>query len=148
MVGPLLIGGAIVVATVIFHVIGLAFLSHLLQRLAAGPLGRGPHSLSWFLAVAALVILAIHTAEAWGWAVVYLAVGEFETMEDALYFSAVTSTTLGYGDIVLSKRWRLLGALEASGGLILFAVSAAYLLAVLRRLLDPEGAGTGPAAKR
>ena len=48
----------------------------------------------------------------------------------------VTSTTLGYGDMVLSERWRLLSTFEAMGGLILFAVSAAYLLALMRRVLD------------
>ena len=86
-----------------------------------------------------LVLLTIHTIEAWCWAFVYLALGEFATIEDALYFSVVTSTTLGYGDVVLSDGWRLLSTFEAMGGLILFAVSAAYLLALLKRFLDPAG---------
>ena len=61
-------------------------------------------------------------------------------MKDALYFSVVTSTTLGYGDMLLSERWRLLSTFEAMGGLILFGVSTAYLLALLRRFLDSDGA--------
>ena len=61
-------------------------------------------------------------------------------MKDALYFSVVTSTTLGYGDMLLSERWQLLSTFEAMGGLILFAVSTAYLLALLRRFLDSDGA--------
>ena len=140
MIAQLLVGSALVVATVAFHVIGLTLLSLALRRLAAHPLGRGPHALSRFLAVAALGVLAIHTAEAWGWGFVYLALGEFATMADALYFSVVTATTLGYGDLVLGERWRLLGTFEAMGGLILFAVSAAYLLDVFRRVQQRDGA--------
>ena len=120
--------------------LGLTFLSELLRRLAGRPLGQGPHALAGFLVIAVLALLAIHTLEAWCWAVVYRALGEFRTLESALYFSVVTATTLGYGDLVLSERWRLLSTFEAMGGLMLFAVSAAYLVAVMKRFLDPDGA--------
>ena len=60
-------------------------------------------------------------------------------MADAPYFSVVTATTLGYGDVVLGERWRLLSTFEAMGDLTLLAVSAACLLAVVRRFLDPKG---------
>lgn len=140
MIAQLLVGSALVVATVAFHVVGLTLLSLALRRFAAHPLGQGPHALSPFLLGAAtLGVLAIHTAEAWGWAVVYLALGEFATMADALYFSVVTATTLGYGDLVLGERWRLLSTFEAMGGLILFAASAAYLLDVFRRIRQRDG---------
>ena len=119
---------------------GLLFLSQLLKRLAKRSPEQGPLALWWFLTVAVLAILGIHTVEAWCWGAVCLALGEFATMEDALYFSVVTSTTLGYGDMLLSERWRLLSTFEAMGGLILFAVGTAYLLALLRRFLDSDGA--------
>ena len=140
MIGPLLVGTAIVVPMVIFHVAGLLFLSQLLKRLAKRSPEQDPLALWWFLTVAVLAILGIHTVEAWCWGAVYLALGEFATMKDALYFSVVTSTTLGYGDMLLSERWRLLSTFEAMGGLILFGVSTAYLLALLRRFLDSDGA--------
>ena len=140
VIEPLLVGTAIVVPMVIFHVAGLLFLSQLLKRLAKHSPEQDPLALWWFLTVAVLAILGIHTVEAWCWGAVYLALGEFATMKDALYFSVVTSTTLGYGDMLLSERWRLLSTFEAMGGLILFAVSTAYLLALLRRFLDSDGA--------
>ena len=140
MIGLLSIGTAIVVATVVFHVLGLTLLSGLLRCLAGRPLGQGSHALARFLVIAVLALVAIHTLEAWCWAVVYLALGEFRTLENALYFSVVTATTLGYGDLVLSERWRLLSTFEAMGGLMLFGVSAAYLVALLKRFLDPDGA--------
>ena len=101
---------------------------------------QGPHALAGFLVIAGAGPPGIHTLEAWCWAVVYRALGEFRTLESALYFSVVTATTLGYGDLVLSERWRLLSTFEAMGGLMLFAVSAAYLVAVMKRFLDPDGA--------
>ena len=140
MIGPLLVGTVIVVPMVIFHVAGLLFLSQLLKRLAKRSPEQDHLALWWFLTVAVLAILGLHTVEAWCRGAVYLALGEFATMKDALYFSVVTSTTLGYGDMLLSERWRLLSTFEAMGGLILFAVSTAYLLALLRRFLDSDGA--------
>ena len=140
MIEPLLVGTVIVVPMVIFHVAGLLFLSQLLKRLAKRSPEQDHLALWWFLTVAVLAILGLHTVEAWCWGAVYLALGEFATMKDALYFSVVTSTTLGYGDMLLSERWRLLSTFEAMGGLILFAVSTAYLLALLRRFLDSDGA--------
>ena len=83
-----------------------------------------------------LLLLFLHVAEAWIWAVLFVYLGEFSGLEEALYFSTVTATTLGYGDITLSEKWRLLGAFEAMGGLILFAASAAFLLALMRKVFE------------
>jgi hypothetical protein len=58
----------------------------------------------------------------------------FQNYEEALYFSAVTYTALGYGDIVLDSRWRLLCGFEAINGLMLFGVSTALLFVIFQRL--------------
>ena len=52
----------------------------------------------------------------------------------AFYHSAVNFASLGYGDIVMSEKWRLLGALEASNGVLMFGLSAGTLLAVMTNL--------------
>ena len=59
-------------------------------------------------------------------------------LEHAAVFEScpVTATTLGYGDITLSEEWRLLGAFEAMGGLILFATSTAFLMRAVRNVMD------------
>jgi hypothetical protein len=62
-------------------------------------------------------------------------VGEISTFEKAFYCSAENYTALGYGDIVLSERWRLLGPLEAINGLLLFGLSSAVMFAVMSRLI-------------
>src|SRR5262249_24056654 len=66
---------------------------------------------------------------------VYLLCGEMATFETAFYLSAQNDTALGYGDVVLSQRWRLLGPLEAINGLLLFGLSTAVMFAVLSRLI-------------
>lgn len=131
----LITGTIIIVACVIFHVAGLAY-SILRLRGLAKLEDRMPRRRRLMLIVvtAVLVVIALHTAEIWVWATVYFALGEFSEFEAALYFSAVTATTLGYGDLTLSQQWRLLAPFEAMGGLILFGASTAYLLEAMRGL--------------
>ena len=64
-----------------------------------------------------------------------MAAGEFETFADAFYHSAVNYTTLGYGDIVMSLRWRLLGPQEAASGILAFGWSTAVIVTVEIRLV-------------
>ena len=88
------------------------------------------------LSVTVLIIIFIHTVEAWVWAIIYIKLGEFEELGKALYFSVVTSTALGYGDITLSKRWQLLSTFEAMGGLLLFGTSTAFLIGFMTALFS------------
>ncbi len=85
-----------------------------------------------------LVVIGVHTVEAWSWAALYLYLGEFSDLQHALYFSVITATTLGYGDVVLSPEWQILSAFEAMGGLILFGVSTAFLLELMGRLFKEK----------
>src|SRR5436190_7342274 len=70
-----------------------------------------------------------------GWAVLFLALGEFSDFATALYHSAVNFSTLGYGDVVMSPRWRLLGPVEAANGILMFGVSSAVMTASVIELL-------------
>jgi hypothetical protein len=74
------------------------------------------------------------------WAHTYLRVGAIEQLETALYFSMVTFTTLGYGDITLSSEWRLLASFQAANGIIIFGWTTALVAAVIQRLA-PERPG-------
>jgi voltage-gated potassium channel Kch len=66
-----------------------------------------------------------------GWAGLFMLLGEFDNFAHALYFSGVTFATLGYGDVVLSEDWRLLSALEAANGILMFGVSTAVMTAAV-----------------
>ena len=65
------------------------------------------------------------------WAILFMLLGEFSDFGSALYFSAVNFATLGYGDIVMTDRWRLLGPLEAATGILMFGVSTAVMTAAV-----------------
>lgn len=69
------------------------------------------------------------------WAGLFVLVGEFADFSTALYHSGVNFATLGYGDIVMSERWRLLGALEAANGILMFGVSTSMMTAALTDLI-------------
>lgn len=87
------------------------------------------------LCLTTLWLLGAVTVSVWIWAAILLGVGAFTELETALYFSVVTLTTLGYGDIVLDERWRLIAGVCAANGLLLFGLCAAFLVELFRALL-------------
>ena len=74
------------------------------------------------------------------WASFYVFVGALPTFPEAVYFSLVTFTTLGYGDVTLGEEWRMLAALEAANGIMMFGWTTALIVAVFRRLLFDRAA--------
>lgn len=72
------------------------------------------------------------------WALVYHWTASFADFETELYFSGVTFTSLGYGDIVLPRGLRLLAPLEAATGLLMFGITTAVLVAILQYALKPR----------
>jgi hypothetical protein len=88
------------------------------------------------LGTALLALLVSALAQIALWAGAFVLCGEFVDFEEAFYHSAVNFTTLGYGDIVMSRRWRLLGPLEAVNGSLLLGLSAAMLFTILGRVAD------------
>lgn len=135
MFANLLLATFMVVVTVIVHFVGLLILLRVLRYRGHG--FRAQESVLGQCVLVVIVVLgifAIHTLEIWSYAVVFLGIGAIDRFEPALYFSTVTFSSLGYGDIVLPPDWRLFGAIEAANGLILFAWSTAFLISLMSRL--------------
>ncbi len=80
--------------------------------------------------------LAAHLVDIALWAVLFRICGEFPGLGTAYYHSAVNYTTLGYGDLVMTPSWRMLGPLEAADGMLMFGVSTALIFALTQRLLQ------------
>lgn len=76
-------------------------------------------------------VLVLHVSETVLWALFYYSRGLFETFETALYFSLGSYSTIGYGDVVLAHRWRLLGAIEGISGVLFCGISTAFMFAVI-----------------
>jgi len=87
------------------------------------------------LALIMLLLLLGNFLQMTVWAGLFVLLGEFDSLATALYFSGVSFTTLGYGDIVLSAQWRLLGPLEAANGILMFGVSTAAMTATVMDML-------------
>ena len=86
------------------------------------------------IGVTASVLLTLHLAEVLMWAFAYYTIPGIQTpstVEDCIYFSMVTFTSLGYGDIVISSSWRLLSGIQAMAGMLVFGWSSALLFAAM-----------------
>ncbi|HEX3186311.1 MAG TPA: potassium channel family protein, partial [Pyrinomonadaceae bacterium] len=70
------------------------------------------------------------------WATFYYARGLFQDFETSLYFSLVTYGTMGFGDVVLPQRWRLLSGIEGISGVLLCGLSGAFIFAVINALFQ------------
>jgi hypothetical protein len=137
MLPALLVGTALLLFGVVCH--GLA--SALIVRMVAAIVRRGfAGRLFWKNAVAmmatTLIVTTAHLLNIAVWAAAFVACGEFDDFGKAFYHSAVNYTTIGYGDIVMSEHWRILGPLEALNGILFFGLSAALMFAVLTRLFE------------
>jgi hypothetical protein len=87
------------------------------------------------LAVAISFAFVAHLIEIALWAALLVICGEFQDFGNAYYHSAVNYSTLGYGDLLLTPSWRMLGPLEAANGALMFGVSTAIIFAVVQRLV-------------
>jgi len=131
------IGSAMIALTVVIHTAGIiglvvwfkAHFSRFMENLSVAPM-------TGILVIVIVAIFLVHTVEIWLWAVLYTWLGEFAEFERALYFSTVTFTSLGYGDITLQERWQLLSSFEAANGIILFGVSTAFVFVAIRKLFE------------
>lgn len=132
------LGVVVICATVLFHVVMLVLLASRLRKVGDRypVIKKSTLGLIRLISIMVLGLVVIHSVEAWAWAQVFYFAGEFENLDTALYFSFVTITTLGYGDITLSENWQLLAGFEAMGGLMLFGVSTAFLIGSMRILFE------------
>jgi len=133
----LLLGSALFALTVVVQVVAVMAMVRFLQR--RDRLGRLDSSF-WYgtaaLSGAMLIMFVGHLVQVALWAGLFRWIGEFEDYKTAFYHSAVNFSSLGYGDIVMSDKWRLLGALEASGGIMMFGLSTALGFAVINGIFQ------------
>jgi len=78
------------------------------------------------------------------WGSLFVWLGEFGELYEAIYHSAVNFSSLGYGDVVMSKNWKLLGPLEAVNGVLMLGMSAATLMAIMQNMIKSQLEATLP----
>jgi hypothetical protein len=122
--------------TILAHVAGFRILLIELDRWFPRE-GRSQPGLGRIMVVASLAMALLHHLEAAVWAAVHLGLGVLADWDTGIYFSIVTMTTVGYGDVILSGDWRLLAAFQAMTGMLVFGLSAAFLFAILQHYWSP-----------
>ena len=130
----MLIGSLMMAITTAIHASFMIAMMRLLQNRTRNQKDRAPLARLYVVVESILMIFVATILEASAWAAAYLTLGAISGMEPAIYFSVVTFTTVGYGDVVLTPEWRLLGSFEAVNGIIMFGWSTALVIAVVERL--------------
>jgi hypothetical protein len=137
LLAPVAVGVVAVICTILIHALPLsATVKFVSREKKLGRVGVSFWTDTGILARAILFALAAHLVEMAFWAVLFVICGEFPDFASAYYHSAVNYTSLGYGDIIMSPTWRLLGPLETADGMLLFGVSTAMIFAVIQRLVE------------
>jgi voltage-gated potassium channel len=137
MLRELAISLLIVAVCLVIHSSGLIILADwLLSRRSAVEQRPGYTQYSLLLIAAFTVILFLHVFETGIWAAFYRWRELFPDYETSLYFSLTSYTTIGYGDVTLPQRWRLLGAVEGISGVLLCGLSAAFLFALVNAMFQ------------
>ena len=133
-------GVPLIVVTVVLH----AFALHRLHQLVVVPMAvraRGRHTqVAVVLGLTLLALTVLLVAQAILWTALYLQVGALDRVGTAMLYSVGAMTGYGHAPIYLEPRWRMLGAIQALNGMILFGVTTAYLFQFLQSLWWPDQA--------
>lgn len=135
MIAQITIGTGILLVNILMAAVAAMLLEVAFQR--SHPfMMREPHRPKLVLMIAgvSLWVLGVVTAAVWVWALAYQALGAFGTLEEAVYFSLVCFTTLGFGDLLMPQNWRILAGMEAANGFLNFGLLTALLIEALRQI--------------
>ncbi len=132
------IASILVFVTATMHFIGLSFLTITMRARdwlhsseVVKPLWRRYNAILWVV----FGLFGLHTVEIWTYAMVYrFGLDAFHDIESALYFSTISFVSLGNGDVLMPRQWRLVGAIEAVNGVVLLGWSTAFFITIVNRL--------------
>lgn len=138
MIVQMFLGSTMIILTTViqggFTIAGVEMLRRRVSRKVARSNLLTTLMLSYFV----LWLFLATVLEVWAWAVLYLLIGAAKTVEEAVYFSTTTFTTLGFGDITLDEQWRLLSSFEGANGLLMFGWSTALIFAAVQRVYEHD----------
>jgi voltage-gated potassium channel Kch len=147
MFTKLLAAFALMAACVVLHAVGLTFAMRWLERSPGALRGGSWQRLRVLIEVAGMTVL-VHLVEITVWAVYFSGRGAMPDLDSALYFSAVTYTTTGYGDLVLPEGWRLTGGIEALTGILMCGWSTGFFFAIVNQIFIRDVKAAAPAPDR
>ena len=136
----ILIGVLITLVNIAIHAVLMTEVIWVARRISLASQNLYPriHAALVMMATVTVLLLA-HLAEVGVWALLYGTLGVVAHWKDALYFAFVNYTTLGYGDIIPTPEWRLLGPIAALNGILMIGWSTAVIYDVLRSVIEVIG---------
>jgi hypothetical protein len=134
MLFNLAIGTLVISTTVFIHTYGLIAVTHVMGGLVSRFRMHGHRSRILAMNSVVIGLFAVLTVQVWLWAAVYVVIGALRDFSTAVYFSTITFSTVGYGDVVPAHDWRMLAALEGVNGFLLIGWSTAYLVTAGTRI--------------
>jgi hypothetical protein len=135
MIKQLLLALVLTSATVLIHIMGIVYVVLPLAGVWKKKLESGQTPLP-VKPITRLVsgLLLLHLIEMSIWAVAFFLLGVLPDFETSLYFSLKSYTTVGYGDVLPSPEWRLVGPIEAAVGVLMLGLSTSFIIAALQRI--------------
>jgi hypothetical protein len=131
-------GLSLIALTIAIHTMGVVLMAVAGLRIRAQ---LDPRNLGFWRAIlivigvvgtAGLLLAVLHGIEAAIWAAAYVWLGALNLPKDAILYSVDSMTTRGASGLMLEQHWRMMGALEAANGMLLFGISTAYIFAVMQ----------------
>ncbi len=147
MLSMLLTAWALVAVCVAIHAMGLTAAFAWIKR-REGRFANGFWSATLFLTLVAGWAILLHLLQIAVWGIFYVQTGAIADFKSAAYFSAITYTTTGYGDILLPEDVRIFGGVEALTGILMCGLTTGMFFAVFARILGLGGVGTAPKAPK
>ena len=137
MLTELTTAAVIVAVCLMIHVAGILVMAEWVLR-RREDLERNASRRHFFVLIGTLFggVLFLHVIQTSLWAIFYYTQNLFSDFETSLYFSMVSFTTIGYGDVLLPRRWRLLGVIEGFSGVLLCGISTAFIFAVVNAMFQ------------
>jgi Ion channel len=133
MLTKTLLAACLVASTVTIHAAGLGIVLSHVSHSKVQPEDTRFWPITWLLIRIAWLLIVIHLFAIFVWALFFWLAKCLPNLESSFYFSAVTYATIGYGDLVLPKEWRMLGPIEGFTGILMFGLSTAFFFIVVSK---------------
>lgn len=134
MIAVIVLGLLAMLACLAFQVLASVIAARYFAQVSRQPLGPKPlRGIFLQFSILMLLLMMGNIVQVAFWALLYRLLGAFADFETAMYFSGVTFTSLGYGDVLLQGRMRLLGPLQAANGLMMFGITTALFISVIQQ---------------
>lgn len=137
----IVLGGALITATTALQVCFIGLMMMATPRAKRWVARVSLTKVVTVIALAGIWMIIAQLSGVWVWAIAFLWLDAFPDMEVSLYFTLSAYTTLGFGDVLPAKEWRILGALIGANGMLGFGLATASLVEFVTGIWNYQNRG-------